>query len=265
MLHRTKTFVIFWLPAGFHFEAPGHGSDRRFESLTLRFMADVGGTPNYDIVTQYSDDLGPIQNVSRLGGSAVDSHPYPADTSAFGAEVVSVAAKHGWPGGLTSLFIVITAAGVFSGFDFHSATDSRGVNFVFAAVTDPFVCSACGPDGVDPAGVASPNKDTTFDLATRSLSHEMFEAITNPLGVSWYDPAGGLGGGEIGDKCVGQLQDAGPDGADVTLHGHRYFVVSLWSNAQHSCTLSFGPPQPPRDPRGPLAPSRFHGKHARLP
>jgi hypothetical protein len=256
----TKTYAIFWLPPGAHFEAPGFGSDRQFEQLVVRFLADVGGTSYYNTVTQYGDDFGPIRNSSRFAGIAIDTHPYPAGAASIPNEVLSDAARQGWPGGLTSLFLVFTAAGAFDGLDVHSDVDRNGVNYIFAALLHPYVCTSCNASGYDPNGIASPNHDTTFDLAARGISHEMFEAVSDPLGVSWYD-ASGPDGGEIGDKCAGNMPAPGPDGGDVTLHGHRYAVASLWSNAQHACVVSYGAPEPARAPRSPVPFPPGRGRH----
>jgi hypothetical protein len=261
VMHTAKTYAIFWLPRGVHFEQPGHGSDRQFEELVTRFLRDVGGTPYYDVVTQYNDDLGQIRNSSRFGGMAVDTHPYPADTAAIGSEVLGVAARLGWRGGLSSLFLVFTASGAFNGPDEHSDADRNGVNYLFATVLHPYVCGACDASGVDRTAVATPNRDTTFDLTVPSLSHETFEAISDPLGVSWYD-AGGADGGEIADKCSGATPSPGPDGGDVTLHGHRYVVAALWSNVQHACVVGYGPPEPPRTLRTVPPPAPGWGRHA---
>jgi hypothetical protein len=245
-MRTTKTYAIFWLPPGAHFEFPDRGTDRSFELLVERFLLDVGGSQYYNVATQYSDDAGAIKNVSRFAGMAIDKRPYPGDPSAIPREIVRVATRSGWRGGLSALFLLFTAAGAFKSFDFHNSTDANGRNYVFAALLNPYVCRTCDARGYDARGIASPNRDTTFDLSTRGISHEMFEAITDPLGVSWYDAASGPDGGEIGDKCTGAMPAQGPDGGDVTLRGHRYSVSSMWSNAQQGCVVGLGPPETPR-------------------
>jgi hypothetical protein len=244
-MHTAKSYAIFWLPAGAHFESPGHGNDRQFEHLVSRFLRDVGGTSYYGVAAQYGDDLGPIRNTSHLAGSTTDTHPYPASADAIGPEVLRVAAQRGWRGGLSTLFLVFASAGSFASTDLHSDIDVNGTNYLFAAVLHPDVCVTCDARGLDPTGVITPSHDTAFDLTVPSLSHEMMEAITDPLGVSWYDSSG-PDGGEVADKCAQSLVSPGPDGGNVTLHGHRYVVASVWSNAQQACVVGYGPPEPQR-------------------
>jgi hypothetical protein len=60
-----------------------------------------------------------------------------------------------------------------------------------------------------------------FDALTSISSHELAEAITDPVpGTGWYDDANG----EIGDICAWQTE---------TVEG--YTVQKLWSNTQGSC------------------------------
>jgi hypothetical protein len=52
VMSTTRTYAIFWLPPHFHFEP--HGDDNRFRQLIEQFLQDVGGTPFYNVLTQYS-------------------------------------------------------------------------------------------------------------------------------------------------------------------------------------------------------------------
>jgi hypothetical protein len=267
VMHTTTTYAIFWLPPGRHFEPAGHGTDTRFRGLVTQFLSDIGGTTYYAIATQYSDDAGPVRNVSRFGGAVVDTHPYAADATGIATEVIRTADDHHWPGGLSTLFLVFAASGAFHAFDFHSSSDLNGTNYVFAAYLNPYVCGSCNANGYDPSGIASPNRDTTFDLDTRTISHEMMEAVTDPLGVSWYDAVAGADGGELADKCVGVTAGVSGDGANVSLHGHRYSVATLWSNEVHGCAASLGPSEPARASVSDLVrtPRARYGRFTRRP
>ena len=64
-------------------------------------------------------------------------------------------------------------------------------------------------------------KMATHDALTGTSSHELCEAITDPVpGTGWYDDVNG----EIGDICAWTFKKVG-----------RYTVQQEWSNAQHRC------------------------------
>jgi len=62
---------------------------------------------------------------------------------------------------------------------------------------------------------------TVLDAITSTTSHELSEAITDPIpGQGWYDD----NNGEIGDICAWQTKQLGP-----------YAVQLEWSNRAGSC------------------------------
>lgn len=86
--------------------------------------------------------------------------------------------------------------------------DSIGSTIFYAAMPYPN-CSGC-------LGSLS-----ALDALTSTSSHELCEAITDPIpGTGWYDDANG----EIGDICAWQTRKLG-----------AYTVQLEWSNAQQSC------------------------------
>jgi len=61
----------------------------------------------------------------------------------------------------------------------------------------------------------------TFDALTSTSSHELSEAITDPIpGQGWYDQ----NNGEIGDICAWKTKQVG-----------NYTVQLEWSNNANSC------------------------------
>jgi hypothetical protein len=71
------------------------------------------------------------------------------------------------------------------------------------------------------ASAADGTSLSQFDALTTVSSHEVAEAITDPVpGSGWYDDANG----EIGDICAWQT---------TPLDG--YVVQQEWSNAANSC------------------------------
>ena len=82
-------------------------------------------------------------------------------------------------------------------------------NQVFYAVMPYPDCSGCA------------SSLSTFDALTVTASHELCEAITDPIpGQGWYDNANG----EIGDICAWQTKKIG-----------QYTVQKEWSNKAASC------------------------------
>ena len=85
-----------------------------------------------------------------------------------------------------------------------------------------------------------------LDDVTTSTSHEVMEAVTDPLGdegtlpdgtlgVGWFWPNQTNNEGEIADVCT-----TAPNGHVTGLSGRSYAVQSQWSNSRSSCYS--GPP-----------------------
>ncbi|HET8907997.1 MAG TPA: carboxypeptidase-like regulatory domain-containing protein, partial [Ktedonobacterales bacterium] len=114
IMHHLTVYLDFWLPSGFTFEP--NGSSRHFEQLMAQYFQDVGGTPFYNILTQYYDvPGGPVRNTVTYGGSYVDTRSYPrAGTqwdplydSDIRDEISHVmGAKHAWTPDPDHLFFV---------------------------------------------------------------------------------------------------------------------------------------------------------------
>jgi hypothetical protein len=88
---------------------------------------------------------------------------------------------------------------------FHNAIEGR----VFYAVMPYPGCAGCTGEA------------TLFDALTSTSSHELCEAITDPVpGTGWYDDANG----EVGDICAWQTKQVG-----------NYTVQLEWSNGRRAC------------------------------
>jgi hypothetical protein len=81
-----------------------------------------------------------------------------------------------------------------------------------------------------------PNNDYYADPEINILSHELFEAVSDPLLNAWTDSFSS----EIGDKCAWNFGTVNPDGSNLALNGHKYLVQLEWSN-YNGCVLSYGP------------------------
>jgi hypothetical protein len=80
-----------------------------------------------------------------------------------------------------------------------------------------------------PAG-ASPNGPAIDSLAN-VVSHETFEAVSDPLLNAWFNRFGAFQGNEIGDECA--FVFALPP---VVLNGMPYQIQSEYSNTYHACS-----------------------------
>lgn len=264
VMHSTATFAIYWHPAG------TTTLETNYRPLMQRYLSDVGATANFDILSQYSDSGGPISNVSSFAGSFDDtataypragSPTSPLTDGDIQAEVDHAIAVEGgqWAasqplGGLTNMFFVFLPKGVYlsagggTSFNtfcaYHSAFGADGSHIrIYAAMPYAGTSSSC----TVPSTVASPtpNNDLDGDSEINLVSHELFEATSDPY------PAGtGYAGWyfndinhEIGDECNFTFGPTAPDHSDVSLHGHAYLVQTEWSNTDSTgsqgCVVTF--------------------------
>lgn len=104
--------------------------------------------------------------------------------------------------------VTVTQGGSASCQQFCGYHDNTPGNIFYAVMPYPD-CSGCQ------------GSLALFDAITSTSSHELCEAITDPIpGEGWYDNANG----EIGDICAWQTKTVG-----------QYTVQLEWSNASGSC------------------------------
>jgi len=97
---------------------------------------------------------------------------------------------------------------------------------------------------VPPHGTAN---NQLIDSTDNVLSHEVFEALSDPDGNSWWVQAFTFAfGNEIGDLCVRSVQIGNNfywGFGQVDLNGHPYTIQPEYSNQFHGC--AYGPASPP--------------------
>ena len=79
-------------------------------------------------------------------------------------------------------------------------------------------------------GISGCQSSTVVNSTASTLSHEMFEAITDPdvpQNVAWYNNTLG----EIGDICASSRGSVG-------LNGTTYYIQTEYSNYSHACKFS---------------------------
>jgi hypothetical protein len=252
-MHISINYAIFWLPSGVSFEQ-SPGNDSSYMSLIKRFLNDTGGTSYYNILNQYPDNVtGTPLNKAVLGASYLDTTSYPVSgtqtnplhDSDIQVEVFRAMAANKWVAGPDKMFHVFTGYGIQSCFDppnnnictfnaycaYHSFFTKASQSIIYSNMPDVHSLSInCTP------GQSPPNHDAYADPEINVLSHELFEAVSDPLLNAWTDSFGN----EIGDKCAWNFGSVNPDGSNIVLNGHKYLVQLEWSN-YNGCALSYGP------------------------
>jgi hypothetical protein len=271
--HNPTFYAIFWLPAGTTYEQVGQ--DSTYENLMTRYLQDAGSTGEANVVSQYYDVTGNVaKNIApstQYGGSWVDTNAFPhagstsdplLDSDIQSAVNAALAANPSWQDGINSTFFVFTGWGIESCMDStHAActsgipsttgycayhghfTDANNHDAVYANMPEDEYWNFTNffnGEGSCLRTTALPNFDIYADAEFSTLSHEQWEAETDPLnGGGWADSAGN----EIGDKCAGQFGDQpyfGPSNTDV--NGHLYAVQEEWSNAESTCSEDYYSP-----------------------
>lgn len=257
VVHRLTAYLIFWLPDGYAFEPSGSSSNSRFQHLIEQYFQDVGGTPFYNILSQYYDDVGgPVRNVVTLGGSYVDTTSYPAagttrdpllDSDITGEIDHVISLKQGaWHVDPDHIYFIFTGYNVqecagSSASDGCTFSHHRETDFcAYHSYSASKVIYAYLPvvDGcLDLPTAQSPNHDPIADAVISTVSHEQFEAVSDPAMDGWYDST--TNEGELADKCLRVYGTIGDDGGNVTLaNNHRYIVQEEWSLRDQGCALS---------------------------
>jgi hypothetical protein len=260
VMRAPVNYAIFWQPAGTTAFPPAYISGIQ------RYFENIGGTPFYEILTQFGDTTGaPVPNAASFGGLWMDTNAFPGGhTGAVGSEVTNgdlqqaitdaIAANPSWQGpGLSTMYFVYLPQGIAQCFN---ATSCFAINSdpsysdpdnddycayhtyfngdtIYASM--PYTASStfCGSAAVYPNG-------RDIDLVLSPTSHEMFEANTDPLLNAWYD-TDGLSG-ENGDKCAYNYGYVAPNGVNLTLGGDPYQMQVEWSNnPTYGCVKRYGP------------------------
>jgi len=254
VMQTVTVYAIYWGPGT-------HAIPSSYQELIDSFFADVSGSSFYNILTQYYEGSphSYIRNIAAFGGSWADTaNPYPhAGTGAdplgdadIRGEVRRAIDANGWPnGGLDVAFFVFTAKGIESCVGSSCTIGTAhpvycAYHWAFSGPSEPIIYANMPYNGTWSSGFRyscgnlnpSPNDDPDADEEISTASHELFEAVSDPLGGGWYDSDGD----EIGDKCAYVYGTVAADGSNVTLNGHPYIVQKEWSNAVSHCALKYG-------------------------
>ena len=220
-------------------------------TLLPDFMANLGGSPYFDINTTYYDSQGRhLSGQVRYAGSTSDSYSQGvALTDAAVATIVERALSSGaLPTSTNAVYFVLTSSDVtLSGFcggycGWHTNGNILGLDIKYsfvgnAATQCPRSCAPYSP---------SPNGNQGADGMASVLAHELEESVTDPDLNAWQDA-----GGENGDKCAWKFgttyATASGARANMKLGAHDYLIQQNFDASNGKCELALpgGPPPPP--------------------
>lgn len=235
--HDPVSYLIFW-------GASWTGADTGTASIIENYFNDVGGTSFQNILTQYSDYNGYINNDHTVGGVWFDTSTPPTDTTCTGAtvedsslqsEVANAISANSWPtDGSNAVYYVYLPNG-------DSLNDGTGA---CSAPTGGYCAyhNWSGSDGVAYGAMpypgsgcqvsTSPNGNVAGDSEVNLTSHEQSEAITDPQPPSGWTDAAGY---EIGDKCAWDFSA----GLTYLNNGGTFEMQTEYSDATSSCVNSY--------------------------
>ena len=217
------------------------------------FLASLGGTPAFNVNTEYYDSANQyVQNVLDYG-AATNSYDdaYSLGTSLSGSFVTTilhnaVAAGH-LPSDVNGIYMLTVSTdvklpkSVWCAYHAHSTAIVTGQDIKYAIAADPppSILNSCSGNLATYHDTTSPNGDIGMDEVVDSLIHEISETVTDPDGNAWYT----AGGAEVGDLCnfiYGPTQIAA-NGSHYnhTFGGRNYLAQEIWSmDAPVGCVQS---------------------------
>ncbi|HEV2301770.1 MAG TPA: hypothetical protein VGR91_09400 [Stellaceae bacterium] len=256
-------YNIFWVPPTLQ-NGGSTGMSNSYGSLMIRLAQDYGGHGIDNNNTQYFQTIGAtttyIKNSGNFGAFFVDNSAYPAsgcsDSATPGncitdaqiqAEITKVMGIKGWTGGLTHIFMLYTSSGEGSCFDSTSTSCAYTQYCAYHGFISgsPDVIYSNMPFGdttnCQEPGIPSPNGDAVADAVTTAASHEITEAVTDPLLNAWF--TAGLGY-EIGDLCAydygnsdtGTFNTYDSGKANQSWNGHFYELQTEFDNHAYAGT-----------------------------
>lgn len=210
LIANAEVVAVYWGSAWG--EDPLASTARRLDA----FLDFVLTSALIDQLAEYNVDGTSIGHGSRVASSVLGSAPTPAALTdqqlREGLQGALATLPGPGPNRVYAIFLPPNVAAIMGGTrscqafcGYHDAIDDE----IFYAVLPYPSCVGC-------IGALD-----EFDALTSTASHELAEAITDPIpGTGWYDDAHG----EIGDICAWQTKRLG-----------QYIVQLEWSNRAQAC------------------------------
>jgi hypothetical protein len=212
LLTNVQVFTVFWGNAW------QDANNAALVKQLNEFFDFILTSKLIDQLREYSVPGKTIGHGARTGSTTLtDSEPGATVQDSAIQEILATQIRSGTlpPSNSNSLYFVYLPPGTqakheqsASCRDFCGYHEATSTNIFYAVMPYPG-CTGCE------AGLA------TLDALTSTSSHELCEAITDPIpGQGWYDDANG----EIGDICAWKTKTLG-----------QYTVQLEWSNAAEAC------------------------------
>jgi hypothetical protein len=262
-----QIYNIFWVGA---LNSPGLAGSSAYLSSNYTTAAnnlanDYAGHTIDANNTQYYQSSPPnyVHGVSVLGapgsfgGSYTDTSSFPASgctdsmtpndcitDAQIVAEITKVMGIMGWTGASNKMYVVYTGAGEGSCFDSGSTscayTAYCGYHGYFTNGSQTVIYANMPYAGMSGCEVSSyPTGHIAADSVVNVASHEITEAITDPLLNAWWDTVNGY---EIGDLCAWTFGANGYGGgtANQQWNGNLYELQLEYNNHNAAC-VQVGP------------------------
>ena len=237
------------------------GNDR-FITLLYQYLVGPGVTSTPPINGRYTKGQGTDNTVTYHAPLAGDTNPYFGQLDILLQVLASAGAPGLGGGGDGHIYHVYLPKGVDTCFEaplgtptnqcyspdnngtfvfcaYHGRFRAGGVSYLYSVEPSQDVngCRNLVGNGQTLPNAVSPTVDPA-DPGYSTLSHELFETISDPHLNAWFN---GLFGTEIGDEC------ASFDNF-VTINHHNYVLQSEYSDVSHICVSGAltGAPQTPQ-------------------
>jgi hypothetical protein len=254
-----QIYQIFWKPASGKLQDGTTATtfSAKYQPKLSFLNTHWHGRPLDALLGIYSQVVGSVKTyyspTGALGGTYNDTNPYPVSActgltncitdAQLQTELQNVMTAKSWTGGANKLFILYTSSAEISCFDSSPNTCSSNYYCGYhsnVVAASPDILYANIPYG-DPAGCGNfttPPNDGSTDAAASTVSHEISETVTDPLGTAWYDSSGN----EIGDLCdtVYGTLDWNGGLANQFYAGTFYILQEEYDNHKSAC-VKYGP------------------------
>jgi len=207
------------------------------------FLQDLGGSPAYNVNTEYYDSLHQfVQNVLNYD-PATDSYDdaYSLGKSLkgnFDTTLIHNAVSGGHlPADVNGIYMLTVSPdvklpnSVWCAYHYHSSAIVTGEDIKYAVAADPpkSILSSCSGNIATYHDKTSPNGDIGMDEVVDSLIHEISETVTDPDVNAWFTS----NGSEVGDLCnfIYGTTFIAPNGshANHTFGSRNYLAQEIWS------------------------------------
>lgn len=216
------------------------------------FLENLGGSPAFNVNSEYSDSSGQtVSNVlsySPAADSFNDAYSLGKNlSSGFDTTLIHNAIANGnLPADANGIYILTVSPdvklpkSVWCAYHWHSTGIVVGDDIKYAVAPDPpqSMYASCSGNVANFGDTTSPNGDIGMDAVADDLMHELSETATDPDGSAWFTK----NGEENADLCnfVYGTTFLAPNQSHANqIFGKRdYLVQTIWDRNGSFCALS---------------------------